>query len=119
MAKDVMWKAAPELKVRVKPKSPHRVIIDIVIVFLLMAVGVIFSDQVLLSLSGDESGGDGFVLPDVRKLIIGFIVAAMFIGGTDLVVGDAEGKLKVRSRVVRYSGAVKSGIFFRMLQEAG
>jgi len=127
MGKDMMYREPPTLKTKTKLAKNrsmflknHRTLIDVLIVLLLMATGVSFSDQVLLGLSTSAEDADArFVLPNFRRLVIGFITASMFIGGTDLVVGDAEGKLRVRARVVRYSAAVKSGVFFRMLQEAG
>lgn len=91
-------------------------VIDIVAVFLIMTFGVAFSDQVLLAMK--KGAGFDFTAPSWGKIILGFIMAGMLIGSTDLMQGDATGKLTARARVRRYSNALSNGVMWRLIMEA-
>tara|TARA_Y100000310_G_scaffold24718_1_gene23726 strand:- start:328 stop:642 length:315 start_codon:yes stop_codon:yes gene_type:complete len=99
------------------PKNKRRAaIVDIVVVFFLMALGVTLSGQIMQAMKGGE--GFEFSMPSWGKLVLGFVLAGVLIGGTDLLQGEFDGKTTTRARFRRYSHALQSGVFFRVLTEA-
>ena len=97
-------------------KPQRRVLVDAIATILVMAIGVMMSDQVLQEINMPAGNGE-FDLPSWRKVIFGVIIAFMFIGATDLAYSKDESKFQVWARITRYSNALKSGVFFRIITE--
>jgi hypothetical protein len=89
---------------------------DSILLFVAMAAGVALSDQIMGNANGD---GVGFELQPVSpaQAIGALIVAAIFLGKTEIMSGELSGKLSAGARMRRYSNALSQGVSIRSLTE--
>ena len=89
---------------------------DSIMLFAAMAAGVALSDQ---SMGHANSGGAGFELQAISpaQAIGALVVAAIFLGKTEIMSGELSGKLGAGARMRRYSTARSQGVSIRSLTE--
>ena len=89
---------------------------DSIMLFAAMAVGVALSDQIM---GNANSNGAGFELQPISlaQAIGSVVVAAIFLGKTEIMSGELSGKLSAGVRMRRYSNALSQGVSIRSLTE--
>ena len=88
---------------------------DSILLFTAMAAGVALSDQIM----GNAGNGAGFELQPISPAQAGgaLVVAAIFLGKTEIMSGELSGKLGAGARMRRYSNALSQGVSIRSLTE--
>ena len=89
---------------------------DSIMLFAAMAVGVALSDQIMGNANGN---GSGFELQPISpaQAVGALVVAAIFLGKTEIMSGELSGKLGAGARMRRYSNALSQGVSIRSLTE--
>lgn|GEM_PF-7053661 len=89
---------------------------DSIMLFAAMAAGVALSDQIMGNANGN---GAGFELQPISpaQAVGALVVAAIFLGKTEVMSGELSGKLTAGARMRRYSNALSQGVSIRSLTE--